>query len=150
MRAVIQRVKGAKVTVDNKVVGSINQGFVVLLGVTHEDSIEDIKYLAEKIVNLRIFEDEQGKLNLSLVDIQGEILSVSQFTLYADCRKGRRPSFTNAAPPEVANNLYLEFNDYLRELGIKVATGVFQAHMDVELVNDGPVTIILDSKIKDF
>jgi len=150
VRAVIQRVKGAKVTVDNKVVGSINQGFVVLLGVTHEDSIEDIKYLAEKIVNLRIFEDEQGKLNLSLVDIQGEILSVSQFTLYADCRKGRRPSFTNAAPPEVANNLYLEFNDYLRELGIKVATGVFQAHMDVELVNDGPVTIILDSKIKDF
>ncbi|NMA02420.1 MAG: D-tyrosyl-tRNA(Tyr) deacylase [Clostridia bacterium] len=150
MRAVIQRVKKAKVTVDNNIVGSINQGFVVLLGVTHEDTLEDIKYLAEKIINLRIFEDEQGKLNLSLVDIQGEILSVSQFTLYADCRKGRRPSFTNAAPPEMANNLYLEFNNYLRELGIKVATGVFQAHMDVELVNNGPVTIILDSKIKDF
>jgi D-tyrosyl-tRNA(Tyr) deacylase len=150
VRAVIQRVKKAKVTVDNNIVGSINQGFVVLLGVTHEDTLEDIKYLAEKIINLRIFEDEQGKLNLSLVDIQGEILSVSQFTLYADCRKGRRPSFTNAAPPEMANNLYLEFNNYLRELGIKVATGVFQAHMDVELVNNGPVTIILDSKIKDF
>lgn len=150
MRAVIQRVKKARVTVDNNIVGSINQGFVVLLGVTHEDTLEDIKYLAEKIINLRIFEDEQGKLNLSLVDIQGEILSVSQFTLYADCRKGRRPSFTNAAPPEMANNLYLEFNNYLRELGIKVATGVFQAHMDVELVNNGPVTIILDSKIKDF
>ena len=149
MRAVIQRLK-SKVTVDNNIVGSINQGFVVLLGVTHEDTLEDIKYLAEKIINLRIFEDEQGKLNLSLVDIQGEILSVSQFTLYADCRKGRRPSFTNAAPPEMANNLYLEFNNYLRELGIKVATGVFQAHMDVELVNNGPVTIILDSKIKDF
>lgn len=149
VRAVIQRVTKAKVTVDNEVVGNINKGFVILLGVTHEDSMEDIKYLTEKIINLRIFEDEQGKLNLSLLDIQGEILSVSQFTLYADCRKGRRPSFTNAASPELANNLYLEFNNYLRDKGIKVATGVFQAHMDVELINNGPVTILLDSK-KEF
>jgi len=146
VRAVIQRVKKASVKVEDKVVGKINEGLVVLLGVTHQDSIEDAKYLADKITNLRIFEDDSGKLNLSIMDKKGEILSVSQFTLFADCRKGRRPSFTEAAHPEIAEQLYNEFNKIISSKEINVATGVFQAYMQVEILNDGPVTILLDSK----
>ncbi|NLW25527.1 MAG: D-tyrosyl-tRNA(Tyr) deacylase [Clostridia bacterium] len=146
MRAVIQRVKKGSVKVEGKRVGEIGTGLVILLGVTHDDTDEDAKYLAEKICNLRIFEDEEGKLNLSLLDIGGAILSVSQFTLYGDCRKGRRPSFTDAAHPEKAKELYEVFNKLLVEKGIKVETGVFQAYMEVEIINDGPVTMLLDSK----
>ncbi|KJS20328.1 MAG: D-tyrosyl-tRNA(Tyr) deacylase [Clostridiaceae bacterium BRH_c20a] len=146
MRAVIQRVKKASVSVEEKIVGKINQGIVVLLGITHDDTEEDAKYLAEKITNLRIFEDENNKLNLSLLDIKGKILSVSQFTLYGDCRKGRRPSFTEAAYPKLAEELYNKFNQYLEGLNIEVEKGVFQAYMQVEIINDGPVTILLESK----
>lgn len=146
MRAVIQRVKNASVTVKEQVVGQINSGLVVFLGITHDDTEEDAKYLAEKVCNLRIFEDDSGKLNLSVLDKKGEILSVSQFTLYGDCRKGRRPSFTEAAHPEVAEKLYDKFNQLLRDMGINIATGVFQAYMQVKIINDGPVTILLDSK----
>lgn len=145
MRAVIQRVTKASVTVDGNIVGLINTGLVVLLGVTHSDTEDDAKYLAEKISNLRIFEDENDKLNLSVLDIGGKILSVSQFTLYGDCRKGRRPSFTEAAQPQVAEKLYNKFNLYLQELGVAVEKGVFQTHMQVEIINDGPVTMCLDS-----
>lgn len=133
-------------TVNEKVTGSITHGFVLLVGITHEDTLEDAAYLAEKIVHLRVFDDEAGKMNRSLLDSQGEILSVSQFTLYGDCRKGRRPNFMNAAPPEQALAIYLRFNDMLREKGIKVETGEFGAMMDVSLTNDGPVTLILESK----
>lgn len=146
MRAVIQRVKNASVTVKEQVVGQIKSGLVVFLGITHDDTEEDAKYLAEKVCNLRIFEDDSGKLNLSVLDKKGEILSVSQFTLYGDCRKGRRPSFTEAAHPEVAEKLYDKFNQLLRDMGINIATGVFQAYMQVKIINDGPVTILLDSK----
>lgn len=148
MKAVIQRAKNASVTVDEKVIGAIDNGFVVLLGVTHEDTIEDVNYIANKIVNLRVFEDEEGKMNLSLIDINGGILSISQFTLYADTRKGRRPSFTQAAKPEYANELYMKFNKELSDKGIHVETGEFGAMMDVSLTNEGPVTIIIDSKEK--
>ena len=147
MRAVIQRVKEARVSVDNRVVGQIGKGILVLLGVGKSDSQNDLIWTADKIVNLRIFEDENGKMNLSLLDIRGELLVVSQFTLYGDARKGRRPSFTDAAPPEKGKEMYEEFVRYLKDkYDIKVETGEFGAMMDVHLVNWGPVTILLDSK----
>jgi D-aminoacyl-tRNA deacylase len=146
MRVVVQRSKGAKVTVEGKVVGHISKGLVLLVGVTHDDKEEDAAYLADKIANLRIFEDEFEKMNLSLLDVDGEILSVSQFTLYGDCRKGRRPNFMDAAKPDYANQIYEAFNTFLRDKGIHVETGQFRAMMDVELTNDGPVTLIVDSK----
>lgn len=146
MRVVVQRSKEAKVTVDGEITGSITQGFVLLVGVTHDDQKEDAAYLADKVANLRVFEDEAGKMNLSLLEVGGEILSVSQFTLYGDCRKGRRPNFMDAARPEHAAAIYEAFNTFLREKGLKVETGVFGAMMDVSLINDGPVTLIIDSK----
>jgi D-aminoacyl-tRNA deacylase len=146
MRVVVQRSKNAQVTVNGEITGQISKGLVLLVGVTHDDKDEDAAFLAEKIANLRIFEDEAGKMNLSLLEVGGEILSVSQFTLYGDCRKGRRPNFMDAARPEQANQLYEVFNGLLREKGIKVETGIFGAMMDVELINDGPVTLIVDSK----
>jgi D-aminoacyl-tRNA deacylase len=146
MRLVIQRSKEAKVTVDGEVTGAIASGFVILVGVTHEDSEEDAAFLAEKAANLRVFEDVAGKMNLSLLEVGGEILSVSQFTLYGDCRKGRRPNFMDAAKPDHALKIYEAFNRFLRDKGIKVETGVFGAMMDVQLSNDGPVTLIIDSK----
>lgn len=146
MRIVLQRSKQAKVVVDQEVVGQISSGFVLLVGVTHDDKPEDAAYLAEKIVHLRVFEDEEGKMNHSLLDVGGEILSVSQFTLYGDCRKGRRPNFMEAAKPDFANELYETFNHMLREKGVRVETGKFGAMMDVQLTNDGPVTLILESK----
>lgn len=145
MRAVVQRVQSSKVTVEGEIIGEIGAGLLVLLGVTDSDTASDAKYLAAKIANLRIFEDDKGKMNRSVLDIGGSILSVSQFTLYGDCRQGRRPSFTQAANPVFANNLYEQFNDFLREEGVKVAVGKFQAHMEVALINDGPVTMLLDS-----
>lgn len=146
MKAVIQRAKNASVTVNDKIVGAIDHGFVILLGVTHEDTKEDAEYLANKIIHLRVFEDEQQKMNLSLLDVGGSVLSISQFTLYGDTRKGRRPNFLNAAKPEVANDLYEYFNDYIRQQGVHVETGEFGAMMDVQLTNVGPVTFILDSQ----
>jgi D-aminoacyl-tRNA deacylase len=146
MRIVVQRSKKASVTVNEKVIGEIGKGLVLLVGVTHDDTIDDANYLADKIVNLRIFEDENGKMNLSLLDVGGSILSISQFTLYGDCRKGRRPNFMAAAKPEQALNLYQYFNTVLSEKNVKVETGEFGAEMDVALINDGPVTLILDSK----
>ncbi len=146
LRAVIQRVTRGSVSVDEKVTGKIGAGLMVLLGVGRADDTESAAYLAEKIANLRIFSDDAGKMNLSLLDTHGAALVVSQFTLYGDTRGGRRPSFIQAAPPEDANRLYEEFVRALRALGVTVETGVFQAHMQVELVNDGPVTILLDSE----
>ncbi len=146
MRAVVQRVSRSSVVSDGVCTGEIQQGLMVLLGVTHDDNEQDARYLAEKIANLRIFEDEEDKLNLSVQEVGGAVLSVSQFTLYGDCRRGRRPSFTEAARPEQANALYEQFNQFLQQQGIAVETGRFQTHMAVELVNDGPVTILLDSK----
>ncbi|OXS80498.1 D-aminoacyl-tRNA deacylase [Domibacillus enclensis] len=146
MRVVLQRSKQASVTVDGKVTGQIESGLVLLVGVTHEDTEQDADWLAEKIVHLRIFEDESGKMNESLLDRGGSILSVSQFTLYGDCKKGRRPNFMKAAGGEQAENLYDALNERLRARGIHVETGVFGAMMDVALVNDGPVTLILDTK----
>ena len=146
MRAVIQRVKWGKVTVDGRVSGEIKEGMVILLGVAEADTEEHAKYLAEKCVNLRIFKDSEDKMNLSLLETGGEVLSVSQFTLYGDTRKGRRPSFIEAAGPEKGNTLYQEFNGYIAGYGVKVEKGVFGAMMDVELLNDGPVTIIVNSK----
>lgn len=145
MRAVIQRVRWARVSVDGKVEGEIAGGLCVLLGVTHDDGPEQVRWLAAKVANLRIFEDEEGKLNRSLLDVGGSALVVSQFTLYGDCRKGRRPSFVAAAEPEKARRLYEDFAGVLTETGVDVSTGVFQAHMQVELCNDGPVTLILDT-----
>ena len=145
MRAVVQRVIAGSVSIGSNEVGKIEAGLVVLLGVGQQDSEEDAGYLAEKIVNLRIFEDENGKMNLSLLDMGGELLTVSQFTLYADCRNGRRPSFTMAAPPEEAVRLYEKFVEEVKKKGVRVATGVFQEHMLVNIANDGPVTILLDS-----
>ncbi len=146
MRACIQRVTQAAVTVNGELVSRIGKGFLVLLGVGAEDTKEEAIKLAEKIIGLRVFEDQAGKMNLSLQEVSGEILVVSQFTLFADCRKGRRPSFTGAAPPELAEQLYEFFVNYIAQKGIPVRTGRFREHMLVELVNDGPVTIWLDSK----
>jgi D-aminoacyl-tRNA deacylase len=146
VRSVIQRVTRASVRVDAQVTGEIGAGLLILLGISRTDNEESSVYLAEKIANLRIFSDSAGKMNLSLTDIGGSALVVSQFTLYGDTRGGRRPSYIQAAPPEEANRLYEEFVRAMRGLGIRVETGVFQAHMQVELVNDGPVTILLDSE----
>jgi D-tyrosyl-tRNA(Tyr) deacylase len=146
MRAVIQRVKSAQVCVDGRVTGRIGEGLLVLLGVGKGDGEEDLSFLISKIPELRIFEDASGKFNLSLKEIDGEILIVSQFTLYGDCRKGRRPSFTEAEEPAIAMNLYEQFVSKLRQQGIPVQTGEFQAKMEVHLINDGPVTLLLDSK----
>lgn len=145
MRAVLQRVSRARVVVDGAVAGEIGAGLLVLLGVGKSDTDEAAKYLAEKTANLRIFADEQGKMNRSLLDVGGAALVVSQFTLYGDARGQRRPSFITAAPPEEGKRLYEEYVKALRALGVRVETGVFQAHMAVELTNDGPVTILLDS-----
>ncbi|MGD6974118.1 D-aminoacyl-tRNA deacylase [Bacillus altitudinis] len=146
MRLVVQRVTSASVKVEEEITGAINEGYMVLVGVTHEDSEEDVHYLAEKLAHLRIFEDENGKMNHSLLDVKGSVLSVSQFTLYGDTRKGRRPNFMKAAKPDVANSLYECFNETLREKGIHVETGRFGAMMDVSLTNSGPVTMLMDSK----
>ncbi|WCT54875.1 D-aminoacyl-tRNA deacylase [Paenibacillus kyungheensis] len=145
MRVVVQRCKHASVTVNEEIVGQIGKGLMVLVGVTHTDTIEDAKYLAGKVAGIRIFEDEQGKMNLGLQDIGGEVLSVSQFTLYGDCRKGKRPGFSDAARPEVATPIYEAFNEALCSLGVGVETGIFGADMDVSLTNWGPVTLIIDS-----
>ena len=146
MRVVLQRVSHASVTVEEKVIGKIQRGFLLLVGVTHDDAMEDMEYLVRKIIQMRIFEDEEGKLNRSIQDVGGEILSVSQFTLYADTKKGNRPSFSKAAPGDVALEMFEQFNGLLRDTGIPVETGQFGADMKVELLNDGPVTILLDSK----
>lgn len=146
MRAVIQRVKEAQVKVEDKTIGEIRKGLLVLLGVENGDNSEDVQYLASKILELRIFEDEASKMNLSVQDIRGEIMVVSQFTLLGDCRKGRRPSFTDAAPPQLAQELYNQFIAYISKANLKVATGEFQAMMEVHLINDGPVTFVLDSR----
>jgi D-tyrosyl-tRNA(Tyr) deacylase len=146
VRAVIQRVSQASVVVAAQTVGAIAQGLMVLLGVAQKDTSKDATYLAEKTTSLRIFEDNNGKMNRSIEDIGGSILVVSQFTLLGDCRKGRRPGFTDAAPPELADALYQDYVDALRSRGITVATGVFRADMQVALINDGPVTIMLDSR----
>ena len=146
MRVVLQRVSHASVTVEEKVIGQIQRGFLLLVGVTHDDTTEDMEYIVRKIVQMRIFEDEEGKLNRSIQDIGGEILSVSQFTLYADTKKGNRPSFSKAAPGDVALEMFEQFNGLLRDTGIPVETGQFGADMKVELLNDGPVTILLDSR----
>ena len=146
MRAVVQRVTEAKVTVENKEVGAITKGMTVLLGVEDGDGEKDAEYIADKIAGLRIFDDEAGVMNLSALDIGGEILSISQFTLLADARKGKRPSYSKAARPEEARKLYEYFNKRLEEKSLKVETGIFQAEMLVEIHNDGPVTILLDSK----
>ena len=145
MRLVVQRVKAASVTVDGKTVGEIGCGLLVLVGVSHSDTAADITFLARKTVNLRIFDDEAGVMNHSVLDVGGAILAVSQFTLYGDCKKGNRPSYIDAAPPEKGLKLYEEYVKQLRELGSRVETGIFQAEMEVNLINDGPVTLILES-----
>lgn len=144
MKAVLQRVSRARVVIANREHSSIGRGILVLLGVEKGDTHEDAETLAKKIVELRIFEDEAGKMNRSVVEVQGAILAVSQFTLLGDCRKGRRPSFDDAAPPDEARHLYEEFVEKLKATGVQVETGVFQAMMDVELINEGPVTFVLD------
>ncbi len=145
MRSVIQRVSRARVTIEGEETGKIGRGLVVLLGIHHSDTPKDIKWMSDKIINLRIFEDDNGKMNNSLFDINGEVLIVSQFTLYGDCRKGRRPGYSSAARPEIAEPLYEQFVERVRQNGIPTATGTFQKMMNVELVNDGPVTLIVDS-----
>jgi D-aminoacyl-tRNA deacylase len=146
MRAVVQRVSRAEVRVEGRVTGSIGRGLLVLLGVAKDDGEADVRALAEKVAALRIFDDDAGKMNLAVPDVGGGVLVVSQFTLLGDGRKGNRPSFVDAAPPEAANEHYERFCALLREKGLPVGTGVFRAHMDVELVNDGPVTILLDTR----
>ena len=148
MRVILQRSKQASVTVDGQVTGAIQKGYVLLVGITHSDTEEDIKYVAKKITDLRIWEDEDGKMNRSILDAGGDILSISQFTLYADTRKGKRPSFVEAARPEQAKPLWEAFNEQLKANGLHVETGVFGAMMDVALINDGPVTITIESKGK--
>ena len=145
MRAVVQRVKSASVTVDGERVSEIGAGVLIFLGVAHEDTTKELEYIANKVANLRIFEDAAGKMNCSLLETGGAALVVSQFTLYGDCRKGRRPSFINAARPEVANALYEQFITALEKRNVPTQGGTFQAMMDVQLINDGPVTILLDS-----
>ena len=146
MRAVVQRVNFSHIEVDNEEVGKIRKGLLVFLGIKEDDGEKDINYLVDKIIHLRIFEDEEGKMNLSLKDTQGELLVVSQFTLYGDCRKGRRPSFTMAARPEKAEKLYKKFVEETRKKGFNTQTGKFQSHMLVNLQNDGPVTMLIDSE----
>lgn len=148
MRAVVQRVKKSCVIVDDKTVGSIGEGLNILLGISKDDNLEDVNYLKEKIVNLRIFEDNEGKLNKSLLEVGGELLIVSQFTLYGDCRKGRRPNFMEALAGEAAKKLYEDFVKECRETGLNVETGLFGAYMKVNIENDGPVTLLIDSKRK--
>lgn len=148
MRALLQRVKRGSVTVENQVIGSIDAGLVVLIGVKEGDDVSAAEYLASKIVNLRIFEDEAGKFNLSALDVKAELLAVSQFTLFADTKRGRRPGFSEAARPEISIPLYEKVVDLLKQSGLKVETGEFGAHMVVEIINDGPVTIMLDSEDK--
>ncbi len=145
MKVVIQRAKKASVTVEDTVTGAIDQGYVLLVGITHEDTAEDIAYCAKKVAELRLWEDEDGKMNHSILEAGGAILSVSQFTLYGDTKKGRRPSFTAAARPEQAKLQWEAFNEALRTYGLTVETGIFGAMMEVSLVNDGPVTILIDS-----
>ena len=145
MRAVVQRVSEASVTVDGRKVGQIATGLLVLLGVAREDSESDADYLVDKVTRLRVFPDENGRMNRSVIEAEGELLVISQFTLFGDCRRGKRPSFDQAAAPELARSLYEYYVANCREQGISVQTGVFQAEMDVELINDGPVTILLDS-----
>lgn len=144
MKIILQKVKKASVSVDNKIVGSIDKGYCLLVGVHKESTEEDAKYLAKKVAQARLFEDENDKINLSLKDVDGSILSVSQFTLYADTKKGNRPSFTSAAGAEKANELYEKFNKFLREEGVTVETGIFQTMMEVNIVNDGPITIVYE------
>ena len=146
MKLVIQRVKHASCTIDNKITGQIEKGYMVLVGFGEGDNEEVVEKLANKLAKLRIFEDNQEKMNLSIYDVEGDILSISQFTLYADSKKGNRPSFVNALEPNKASKLYDYFNEYLRSLNLKVETGIFGADMKIELLNDGPVTIIMDSK----
>lgn len=146
MRAVVQRVKRAKVTVEGRETGSIEYGILLLLGIGGQDEEKDLNYIFDKTINLRIFEDDQGKMNRSLLDIGGQLLVVSQFTLHGDCRKGRRPSFTAAAPADKGNDMYDQFVRLAKNAGITTATGEFGAMMDVELVNSGPVTLLLDSE----
>jgi len=148
MRAVVQRVSHANVVVKDAITGEIGNGFLVLLGIEEQDDEKDLEYMVDKILNLRIFEDDQGKMNRSLLEVGGELLVVSQFTLLGDCRKGRRPSFVNAAKPEDADALYQRFVEKCRAFGVKVETGVFQAYMKVNLCNDGPVTLLIDSRKK--
>ncbi len=145
MRAVVQRVSEASVTVDGRKVGQIATGLLVLLGVAREDSESDADYLVDKVTRLRVFPDENGRMNRSVIEAEGELLVISQFTLFGDCRRGKRPSFDQAAAPELARSLYEYYVANCREQGISVQTGIFQAEMDVELINDGPVTILLDS-----
>lgn len=146
MRAVIQRVKHASVSVDNKITGEIEQGFLVLLGVTHTDTEKEVDWLAKKITDLRVFNDSEDKMNLGLKDVNGELLIISQFTLYGNCIKGRRPAFIDAAKPDMANELYEKFLKKCKDLGFKTEAGIFGADMKVELLNDGPVTLIIDTK----
>ncbi|MGG1441135.1 D-aminoacyl-tRNA deacylase [Brevibacillus laterosporus] len=145
MRIVVQKAKASSVSVNGDVVGKIEQGLVLLVGITHEDTIKDVEFVADKVANLRIFEDEEGKMNYSVQETGGQILSISQFTLYGDCRKGRRPNFMAAARPEVAEPLYDQFNEVLRSKGLQVETGRFGAMMDVQIHNHGPVTLIVES-----
>lgn len=145
MRAVIQRVSEASVTVDQKIVGSIELGFVVLVGISEIDEEKDADWIADKVFGLRVFEDSEGKMNLSILEVNGAVLLISQFTLFGDCRKGRRPSFVAAARPDKARILYERLAENLRKLGLPVETGIFQAAMEVRLLNDGPVTLLLDS-----
>lgn len=146
MRAVVQRVTSSSVSVDGNIIGKIGMGFNVLIGISKDDTLEDLKYIKDKVINLRVFQDENDKMNLSLLDVKGEILVISQFTLYGDCRKGRRPNFMEALGGEEANKLYEEFLELLRTSCLKVECGEFGADMKVEINNDGPVTILLDSK----
>ena len=146
MKVVLQRSKAASVTVQGEVTGAIDSGYVLLVGITHDDTAEDVAYLARKVAHLRLWEDHEGKMNHSILEHGGAILSVSQFTLYGDAKKGNRPSFTSAARPEIAKPLWEAFNEALRDYGLQVETGIFGAMMDVALTNDGPVTILLESK----
>ncbi|WP_410207659.1 D-aminoacyl-tRNA deacylase [Fusobacterium sp.] len=146
MRAVVQKVKYSSVTVDEKIIGKIDKGYMILLGVTHDDGEKETEWLAKKIKDLRIFEDQDGKMNLSLEDVNGEVLIISQFTLYGNCIKGRRPGFTDAARPEIAEKIYNDFIEKFKSFGIKTQCGQFGADMKVELLNDGPVTMIIDTK----